>query len=240
MHKTNTEAIDFVQKLSSFLETHSFHECNVVIAPPSIHLPLLCQKNTQFSLAAQNIAFEKFGAYTGEISAPMLHEYVGYVLVGHSERRQYFNETDQNLLKKLILSFQYNLQPIFCFGETQTDRESGNYLSIIQQQLEKTIMQLPEHDMLNLILAYEPIWAIGTGANALPNQIEEVHSCVHELIAQKFNINIADEVSVLYGGSCNIDNAKSILCQKHVNGLLIGGASLDFDHLCKIIQVANQ
>ena len=132
MNKTSVEALAFVKQLSSFLEKYKFRTCSVAIAPPIIHLPLLHQVSDHFDLVSQNIAFENKGAYTGEISAFMLDEYVNYTLIGHSERRLYFNDTDQNLFKKLLLAFKYDLKPIFCFGENKKERDAGNYLSSIK------------------------------------------------------------------------------------------------------------
>jgi len=240
MNKTSIEALDFVKKLSSFLDDNALNSCSIAIAPPSIHLPILHPVSNHFDLVSQNIAFENAGAYTGETAAFMLHEYVNYTLVGHSERRLYFNDTDSSLHKKLILALQYDLKPIFCFGETKQERDAGNYLSVIKKQLDDTIMLLPESAMSNILLAYEPIWAIGTGNNALISQIEEVHSYVRQLVVHENGLKNPETIPILYGGSCSADNAALILDQKHVNGLLIGGASLDFDHFCKIIQIAGQ
>lgn len=237
MNKTKVEALDFAQKLTSFLTDNALKKCSVLIAPPSIHLPLLSKEN--LALAAQNIAFENFGAYTGEISISMLIEHVTHTLLGHSERRLYFNETDVNLHKKLTLSLQHNITPIFCFGESKKDRNTNQYLSVIENQLAHTIMKLSDNDISRIVLAYEPIWAIGTGENALPNQIAEIHSYVRKLIAKRIGFNPAQKVPILYGGSCSSQNAKEILSQENVNGLLIGGASLDVNHFYKIIQIAN-
>jgi len=237
MNKKRVEAIDFAKKLTSFLKDDALKNCSVLIAPPSLFLPFLTHEN--FALASQNIAFENFGAYTGELSISMLSEYVTYTLLGHSERRLYFNETDSALQKKLTLSLRHNVTPIFCFGESKQDRNSGHYLSVIEDQLSHTIMQLTDNDISGLLLAYEPVWAIGTGENASPDQIAEVHSYVRGLLEKRIGFASAQHVPILYGGSCSSKNAKVILTQLNVNGLLIGGASLDVNHFYQIIQIAN-
>ena len=240
MHKTSVEALDFTKKISSLLQIANIDKVRVGIAPPSIHLPNLFVTKSNFDLVAQNIASEDLGAYTGEIAASMVKEYVSYVIVGHSERRLYFNETDKDLCKKVLLAFQHQLTPIFCFGEKKSDRDLGSYLSIIKQQLDSVIIHLSNDQISNLILAYEPIWAIGTGENASPTQIAEVHSFVREILVAKIGVQKAVDVPVLYGGSCNHENAESILAQPDVNGLLVGGASLDVNHFHRIIQISHR
>jgi triosephosphate isomerase len=244
MNKHLNEVTDFCDKLNISLHDvfalDNSSNIEVGIAPAAIHLPQMSSAST-FSLVAQNIATEENGAYTGEISASMVAEYSRYVLVGHSERRMYFDETNEILAKKLMLAYKYNLIPIFCFGENLENREKGDYLYIIKQQLEKVIWPVfSSSDFLNqnLIIAYEPVWAIGTGKNASPEQISEVHDYVRDLLINNIE-NIKDSVPILYGGSCNSQNAKSILEQKNVNGLLIGGASLDVNHFTKIVQIAH-
>ena len=239
MNKTRLDALDFSEKLSSFITEHKFINSHISIAASSIHLPLLYHKKLPFNLVSQNISFANHGAYTGEVSAAMVGEYVKSTLIGHSEQRIYFHETNENLYKKIILALQYNLKPIFCFGEQKTDRESGNYLSIIEKQLENTVMLLNDQDISRIILAYEPVWAIGTGEHALPDQIHEVHAHIRTFMSKKIGSIMSSKIPILYGGSCNVENAKSILMQPDVNGLLIGGASLDIEHFCQIIQIAN-
>ena len=239
MNKSRIEALDFSKKLSSFITKHNFSNCCISISPSSVHLSSLYHEKLPFDLVAQNISFADFGAYTGEVSAAMVSEYVSYTLIGHSEQRMYFNETNENLYKKIILALKHNLKPIFCFGEQKTDRESGDYLSVIEKQLENTVMLLGGQDFSNIILAYEPVWAIGTGEHALPDQIHEVHAHVRSFISNQIGGLPSVKIPILYGGSCNIQNTKVIISQPHVDGLLIGGASLDVDHFCQIIQVAE-
>jgi len=200
MNKTRGEAMMFMDKIISSSSHHL--NCSVSIAPPLIHIPIIYDLFNPFSLVSQNVSSEENGAYTGEVSASMLAEYVESVIIGHSERRKCFNETDSVLSKKLSLCFRHKLRPIFCFGENTEDRKSGEYLSIIKTQLKDTIMSLSTDDLFNTMLAYEPVWAIGTGKNANPNQIEEVHNYVRDMIIQKTGKEKGSQIPILYGGSC--------------------------------------
>ena len=244
MNKNLNEVTEFCEKFNSLLndmsQTDKSSSIEVGVAPAAIHLSKM-SNSAAFSVVAQNISSEENGAYTGEISASMVVDYSRYVLVGHSERRMYFNETNEILAKKIILAYKYNLIPIFCFGENLKNRERGEYLSIIKEQLEKVISDISSSSVFNqdLILAYEPVWAIGTGKHATAEQISEVHNYVRDLLINKIE-NLKDDVPILYGGSCNSENAKFILEQKNVNGLLIGGASLDVNHFAQIIQIAHE
>ena len=241
MNKTKDESIRFFDKLDALLEDYVDKSvCNVLVAPPNIHLPVLDGVSKITSLVAQNIGFEEFGAYTGETSILMLPQGVEYVLVGHSERRQYFYENNDVLFKKVSICLDNNLKPIFCFGENLDDRESGLYLSIIKEQLMDTILSLDESQIPSVMLAYEPVWAIGTGKHAEPEQINEVHDFVRKILIEQFGVSCAQNIPILYGGSCNSKNAHSILSQNNVNGLLIGGASLDVNHFDQIITIAHE
>ena len=188
---------------------------------------------------AQNIATYDSGAYTGEISASMVSDYASYAIIGHSERRSFFNETNSVLLKKINMCFKYNITPIFCVGENIEDRKKGTYLSIIEKQLNETIMSL-NFDPSRIILAYEPTWAIGTGEHANSEQITEVHNHIRLMVSKKNGASQTNQIPILYGGSCNSENAQSILSQENVNGLLIGGASLDLKHFLKIIKISHE
>ena len=241
MNKTIKESLHFIKEFNSSMESRlNQSSCNVLIAPPSIHIPLLYHLCKFTSLVGQNISSEDHGAYTGELSAIMLRDYVKYVIIGHSERRKYFNETDQVLCKKLSLCFQYKMKPIFCVGENKNQRNSGDFLVIIKKQLENTIMLLKEDYLCNLLIAYEPVWAIGTGSTPSTDEIQEVHNYIRTLLIQKSGSLIANKIPILYGGSCTAENTKSILMAKNVNGLLVGGASLDSNHFQDIIQISDQ
>tara|TARA_B100000902_G_C27276917_1_gene899346 strand:+ start:904 stop:1665 length:762 start_codon:yes stop_codon:yes gene_type:complete len=241
MNKTIDESIVFINKLEFALKNFNNKlNLNIFISPPSIYLAPLNQLVTSFKLIGQNISSEDYGAYTGELSAMMLSQYVNHVIIGHSERRKYFHEDNSILYKKLKLCFKYDIVPVFCIGEDQEDRDTGNYLKVIQKQLEDTVMLFVDSQLSNLMIAYEPVWAIGTGLIPSSDQIGEVHSYIRDLLSNKIVDFNADDIPILYGGSCTSKNAQLILQQNNVNGLLIGGASLDIVHFQEIIQIANK
>ena len=240
MNKTKDESISFLKGLNSLTEgVLDSSLCKVLISPPIIHLPAVEKNIGKTSLVAQNIASKENGAYTGETSVTMLPEKVSHVIVGHSERRHYFHESSLLLLEKLKLCINNDMTPIFCFGEHLDQRDAGSYLSYIEKQLLDTIFHFKNHDISKMILAYEPVWAIGTGKNADSLQINEVHNFVRKLLIDKMKDDIADNIPILYGGSCNSSNAQSILEVHNVNGLLVGGASLDLNHFHDIIRIAH-
>ena len=207
------------QKLPSDVE--------IIICPPATHLSSLAGA-TNISIGVQNMFYEDKGAYTGEISAPMLIDLdVKYVLVGHSERREYFNETDEIVAKKINKALEHDLSPIFCCGEPLSIREKSNHVSYVKSQLEQGLFHLSPQEMMKLVLAYEPIWAIGTGETASPQQAQEMHKAIREIISNKYGISVADKVPILYGGSVNPGNAQNLFSQKDVDGGLVGGASLN-------------
>jgi triosephosphate isomerase len=238
MNKNYTEAIDYIKKINDFSD-FNINKLNILIAPPSIHLESI-HSISSFSLVAQNVSDQEKGAFTGEISAQMLSRYVEYVIIGHSERRQLFFESNLIIKKKIDMCFQYELSPIICFGENKESRIQGNYLTYIKLQIEEVLFELDLSKIHTVILAYEPIWAIGTGDTASSQQIEEVHDYVRNLLVAKFGQSVGLNTPILYGGSCNSDNAASILSNLNVNGLLIGGASLDPSHFINIIKIANE
>ncbi len=201
----------------------------VYVAPSftSLYHAFQTLKDTPIKVAAQNMHFEKSGAYTGEISAQMLKSNgVTTVIIGHSERRAYFNETDEILAKKASAAIESDMTVIFCFGEELKDRKANKHFEIVNSQLENGIFHLPKEAWKNVILAYEPVWAIGTGETASPDQAQEVHAHVRKLLAEKYDDETANEVSILYGGSVKPDNAREIFGKEDVDGGLIGGASL--------------
>lgn len=215
-------------------------EVEVIIAPPAIYLQSfysLISKEKSFSLSAQNCHTEKKGAFTGEISASMLHAiHCQYVIVGHSERRMYFHESHEFLRKKIDATLSENLIPIFCCGELTEDRLSGRHIDIVKKQLEESLFHLPESLFEKVIIAYEPVWAIGTGETATPDQAQEMHHHIREFIAQKYNQQLASKIPLLYGGSCNALNAASLFSQADIDGGLIGGASLRARDFLEIIK----
>ena len=239
--------LNYQEGLSLFSEI--LHMCGdecrgaqeIIICSPFIHLAHLAQQAQAFnrvSVGAQNIYKEAQGAYTGEISALQVKSTgATHVLLGHSERRLYFGEDGPTLARKLEQALKAGLQPIFCIGESQEEREAGGYLDRLQAQLDAAPFQLSEADFSKLIIAYEPVWAIGTGLTASPEQAQEVHAYIREAIAQNYDQEMADKTSILYGGSCNPDNAPSLFAQADIDGGLIGGASLksrDFTDIAKV------
>lgn len=210
----------------------------VIVACPYIHLHSFGQMaNGRIRLAAQNCHQEEKGAYTGEVSVKMI-ESVGadYVIIGHSERRQYFGEDNAILARKVVLALKQGLLPIFCIGETREERESGRHFEVVKEQLREGLFHLVKSEFRKVIIAYEPVWAIGTGLTASPEQAQEMHAFIREEIAGIYNQDAADDTSLLYGGSCNPKNAPELFSQPDIDGGLIGGASLkarDFTDIAK-------
>jgi triosephosphate isomerase len=210
----------------------------VIICPPFTSLSEVSSllKGTQIKLGAQNMHFEESGAFTGEISANMLKS-VGceYVILGHSERRAIFNEPNEMINKKIITAFAKELKPIFCVGELLEQRESGETMNVISTQIEKGLKGITSEQMKNIIIAYEPVWAIGTGKTATPHQAQEVHLFIRELVAKKFSASVAENIIIQYGGSVKPDNSSELLSQKDIDGALVGGACLKADSFLGII-----
>ena len=205
-------------------------EVEVVVCPPFVHLTSVAAEVTgsRVRTGAQNCAAEPKGAFTGEVSAEMVKSAgAEYVILGHSERREYYGETSATLNKKLAQAFAQGLTPVYCCGEPLPIREAGSQNEFVKKQLDETIFLLPEADFRKLVIAYEPIWAIGTGKTASAAQAQEMHSFIRGAIADKYGRKVADEISILYGGSCKSSNAKELFANPDVDGGLIGGASLD-------------
>lgn len=241
--------LDYQQGVSLFSEIVNMAKDEIIgdqqliVSSPFIHLHGISQLAKgvgKVATGAQNIYQEESGAYTGEVSAAQVKS-VGaeYVILGHSERRAYFHEDNKTLGKKVDIALKHGLVPIFCIGETQDERESGQYFDIIKTQLEEGVFHLSNEDFAKIILAYEPVWAIGTGLTASPEQAQEVHAFIREEIANKYTQTAADETSVLYGGSCNPKNAADLFSQADIDGGLIGGASLKSRDFIDIAKVFN-
>ena len=215
----------------------------VVVCSPFIHLSTiskLAEGVKNVNIGAQNIHQAESGAYTGEVSASQVKSLgVNYVILGHSERRAYFGETDQLLAEKVNVALKNNLKPIFCIGETKEERESGNFFDVIKTQLSDGVFHLSAEEFANVVLAYEPVWAIGTGLTASPEQAQEVHAFIRETLAAKYGQEVADNTTILYGGSCNPSNAATLFAQKDIDGGLIGGASLKSRDFLEIIKAFN-
>ena len=221
------------------LKTEVNHcECDVMIAPSFVCLQTAIDllTNNDIEVVSQNVHQEKNGAYTGEVSAKMLSSIgVKTTIIGHSERREYFNETHEMLKHKVDTSLENSMKIIFCFGEQLKDRKTNNHSTIISNQISESLFHLNSSDWDNIILAYEPVWAIGTGETASSDQVQEMHSFIRNFIAQKYSAELAQNVSILYGGSVKPSNAKEIFSMKDVDGGLIGGASLNSKDFFSIV-----
>ncbi|MFC2090273.1 triose-phosphate isomerase [Bacteroidota bacterium] len=208
----------------------------VIIAPPYTHLSKVSEVISTVKLASQNVAAEESGAYTGEVSPDMLKSTgVEYVIIGHSERRSYYAEDNPFLNKKVKLTLSKDLMPIYCCGELLEEREAGKLFDVVREQLTVGLGGVSKEQMKNVIVAYEPVWAIGTGVTASPDQAQEMHKFIRDLLADLFDAEVADETTILYGGSCKPSNAEELFTNPDVDGGLIGGASLNVEDFIQII-----
>ena len=210
----------------------------VMIAPTftNLHGSFEALRRDDVEVIAQNMHFASNGAYTGEISASMLKSIgIETVILGHSERRAFFGETDELLAKKVDAALENNMRIIFCFGEELADRKSDNHENIVESQIRNALFHLPESVWNNIVLAYEPVWAIGTGETASPQQAQEMHDFIRKTVQRKYNLEIAEHVSILYGGSVKPNNAKEIFSKSDVDGGLIGGAALNAEDFYAIV-----
>ena len=236
MNLTLEEAIRLAADIKS--EASSYRH-QVILCPAFPYLLALQNelKGTNIKLAGQNCADRENGAFTGEVSASMLASMsVPYVLIGHSERRIYYHESHEVLKEKMDLSLRYGLLPIFCCGETKDIRIDEKQDAFVEKQLEESLFHLSEDDITKVIIAYEPVWAIGTGLNASPQQAQDMHHFIRQKINARYGVGIAEKIIILYGGSVKPDNARELFSQQDVDGGLVGGASLKADDFKKIIQ----
>jgi len=246
MNKTHREGMDMLVHFFKFLDFElSLNEDTgkefpeIVVAPPYLIVAdaAMLAQGWDVKIAAQNCSSEKEGAFTGEISASMLKSVkANYVIVGHSERRTYFNETNALVAKKIDRGLENNLTVICCIGETLQERESGKQLQVITRQIEECMFHLNNEQIKKVVIAYEPVWAIGTGKTATPEQAQEMHKHIRSVISKKFGKEVSENISILYGGSCNPQNARSIFSQPDVDGGLIGGASLNAKDFVEVIK----
>jgi triosephosphate isomerase len=238
MNKTLKEGILLFEEINNKLEAANPGDVEVVICSPFIHLGSL--NNYIFpkpvKTGAQNCSSEESGAYTGEVSAAMIKSTgAEYVIIGHSERRSYFEEKDETLTKKVRCALDNELKVIFCCGEVLKDRENNNHFSLVEKQLQNGLFNLDIEDMADVIIAYEPVWAIGTGVTASSDQAQEMHNFIRSLIISRYTAALAQDTTILYGGSCNPANAKELFAMDDVDGGLIGGASLKPDDFISIV-----
>jgi triosephosphate isomerase len=236
MYKTGSKAVKTAEKLARL--SKDINSVDIMIAPTYLSLPLVAEKliGTNVKIGAQNMHHEKQGAYTGEVSADMIKDAKAeYVIIGHSERRQFFGETDDAIAKKIKAATQAALIPVMCIGESEKDRDENNTFSVLDKQVKNGLKDLDSEDLSTLVLAYEPIWAIGTGKTASVDQVNEVHKYLRSLMAQLFSDDFAENIRILYGGSVKPENVNELMALEDVDGALVGGASLDPEKFIKII-----
>ena len=236
--KTHQDGLALAKELDAALKGRTIN-CDVIIGTPFIHLASIAAAidTTRIGVAAENCADKESGAYTGEVSAAMVASTgARYVIIGHSERRAYYHETSPILMEKVKLALSNGLTPIFCVGEVLEEREAGKHFEVVARQVEEALFTLDQTDFAKLILAYEPVWAIGTGKTATADQAQEMHAHIRKSIAAKYGKEVADGCSILYGGSCNPANAKELFSRADVDGGLMGGASLSVDKFLPIIE----
>ena len=240
MYKTPQEGVDFISELSNLLLDKE--KPTIIFCPPFTSLFHMNEmiSDLDMSLGAQNVYFEKEGAFTGEISVNMLKSCsVQYVIIGHSERRHIFNESNKDTNRKIHTVLDNEIIPIFCVGEKLDDRESNNMRTILLEQLEEGLAGVNIDALDRIIIAYEPVWAIGTGVNALPNQVQESHEMIRDILMELYDNNLNIDIPILYGGSVKPDNSEELINTKGVDGFLIGGASLNLDTFSKIIEIVH-
>ena len=237
MNKTLQEGLELAKGIDAALAGKK-PNCDVIIGTPFIHLASVVNAvdTNKIGVAAENCADKASGAYTGEVSAQMVASTgAKYVILGHSERRAYYHETPEILKEKTILALANGLTPIFCIGEVLEERESGKHFDVVKAQIEGSLFNLSAEDFGKIILAYEPVWAIGTGKTATADQAQEIHAFIRKTIADKYGKEVAENCSILYGGSCKASNAKELFANPDVDGGLIGGAALEVDSFMGII-----
>jgi len=236
MYKTPAETIAFFVKFRP-LAGQAEH-CEVVICPPFTNLAAAVEaaQGTRIQIGAQNIGWAREGAFTGEISGPMIVAAgATYAIVGHSERRQYFAETDETVLKRTQAALEFGLTPIVCVGERLEERESGHTEAVLARQFQNGIAGLSEQQFARIVIAYEPVWAIGTGKTATPEIAADAHRAIRGQVRAKFGKEAGEAIRILYGGSVKPDNARSLMAQPEIDGVLVGGASLDAVSFASIV-----
>lgn len=238
MNKTLQEGVELAKEVNSKVKAAKATGVTVVIGTPFIHLSEVSKivDPASVQVSAQNCATEVSGAYTGEVSAAMIASTgAKYVILGHSERRSYYGETDAILVKKVERALENKLEVIFCVGEVLAERESNKHFEVVKSQLENGLFNLSADQFSHIVIAYEPVWAIGTGKTATSAQAQEMHAFIRGVLAEKYGKEVADNTSILYGGSCNAKNADELFANPDVDGGLIGGASLKADDFLAII-----
>ena len=243
MNLTQDESSSLIEEINAVVGMQT--GVQVCVCPPYTSLQVVSDKveQTEVLLGAQNMHAESSGAYTGEISAEMLRSlYVSHVILGHSERRQFCGETNPSINKKILAAIKSNLKPIYCIGETLEEREEGKTMEVLNSQVREGLESYPSNDLELLVIAYEPVWAIGTGKTATDEMAQEAHAEIRKVLTEMFGQSAASSVRILYGGSMKPENAAGLLAQPDVDGGLIGGASLSAKSFCDIVEaaIANQ
>ena len=236
MYKTPSDTAAFFEKFNPLVA--QANHCEVVVCPPCLNIDAAIRgsKGTRVEVGAQNLHAAKEGAYTGEISAPMIAACgAKWVIIGHSERRQYFGETDDGVFKKTVSALEAGLKPIVCVGELLAEREAGATESVLQRQFLGAIAPLTADQFANIVIAYEPVWAIGTGKTATPEMAADAHRAIRAAAIAKFGVDAGNAVRILYGGSVKPDNIKGLMAQPEIDGALVGGASLDPSSFASIV-----
>ena len=238
MNCTFDEADELINGIMEKLENSELpRETQLIVCPPFPYLEMTSDyaNDSYFMVGAQNVSDQEKGAYTGEVSAEMLESMeIDYCIVGHSERRGYYGETDKIVAAKVDQLLKHGLKPIVCVGEVLEEREAGKQLDVVKRQVEEGLFHLTAEQMKEVVIAYEPVWAIGTGKTATPEQAQEIHHHIRTLLTGKYGKELADEISILYGGSCKPSNAKELFACPDIDGGLIGGASLKADDFVAI------
>jgi triosephosphate isomerase len=240
MHKTVHEAVVYVKEFRSLVK--DIEDVEIVVAPTftAIHAAAEAARNSKVGISGQDLHWEKQGAFTGEISAAMVREAgAEYVIIGHSERRQYFGETDETVNRKLVAALGAGLIPIVCIGETLAEREGNQTLDILDRQIKGGFDGVSGEQIAGLVIAYEPVWAIGTGRTATSGQAQDAHAHIRQRLRQWFGAPAADECHIIYGGSVKPDNTRELVLQPDVDGALVGGASLDVSGFFEIVRRAR-
>ena len=239
MNKNLQEGIALAKAINEYFTNKPAEKADVILCTPFIHLSSMAGivNAKRLSFGAQNCASEVSGAYTGEVSAEMIKSTgAKYVILGHSERRSYYHEDNALLNKKTVLALQTGLKVIFCCGEVKEERVAEKHFDVVKVQLEEGILNLPAEEMKNIVIAYEPVWAIGTGLTATPDQAQEMHNFIRNLVEKHYGKKVANDMTILYGGSCKPSNAKEIFSKPDVDGGLIGGAALKAEDFSAIVE----
>ncbi|MCP4551586.1 MAG: triose-phosphate isomerase [Bacteroidetes bacterium] len=237
MNLSFDDAEELIESLIDLKKGDELEGLLMIVCPsfPYLELATDFTDEVDIYIGSQNVSNKENGAYTGEVSASMLNSMdVAYCIVGHSERRKYFKETPEQIREKIDLLLEQAIKPIFCCGELVDERNENLHFLVVKAQIEQSLFHLNSEEIKNVVMAYEPVWAIGTGLTATPEQAEEMHAYIRKLISDKYGESIADEMSILYGGSCNANNARNLFAQPNIDGGLIGGASLNADDFYRI------